>query len=120
MGHDEGSPRVLVVDCDSCAGRPHACAECVVSVLLGVPDTPVVAASLLTSPSHRAAAGADGPSGHHAAEGPGWPDRAGALDDLDRAALTVLARAGLRPRVLSVRAHGSATAVGAAREATPA
>ena len=28
----------VVIDCDRCAVRGHACRDCVVSVLLGVPD----------------------------------------------------------------------------------
>jgi hypothetical protein len=27
----------VLIDCDSCTVRPHACSECVVSVLLGMP-----------------------------------------------------------------------------------
>lgn len=29
----------LIIDCDHCAVRPHACGSCVVSVLLGAPPT---------------------------------------------------------------------------------
>ncbi|MBY0388159.1 MAG: hypothetical protein K2X56_08670 [Mycobacterium pseudokansasii] len=29
----------MVIDCDECAVRGRACRDCVVSVLLGVPDT---------------------------------------------------------------------------------
>jgi hypothetical protein len=35
-GGDTGS---VVIDCDDCAVRGHGCKDCVVSVLLGVPDT---------------------------------------------------------------------------------
>jgi hypothetical protein len=27
----------MVIDCDTCVVRPHACSDCVVSVLLGAP-----------------------------------------------------------------------------------
>lgn len=29
----------LVIDCDRCEVRPHACSDCVVSTLLGAPPT---------------------------------------------------------------------------------
>lgn len=32
-------PGEVVIDCDECAVRGRACRDCVVSVLLGVPDT---------------------------------------------------------------------------------
>ena len=35
-GADEG---VVVIDCDDCAVRGPGCQDCVISVLLGVPDT---------------------------------------------------------------------------------
>ena len=34
-----GPGRPVVIDCDDCAVRGPACRECVVSVLLGVPET---------------------------------------------------------------------------------
>ncbi|WP_406815230.1 hypothetical protein [Mycobacterium sp. M23085] len=34
---DPGSP--VVIDCDDCAVRGPGCRDCVVSVILGVPDT---------------------------------------------------------------------------------
>jgi hypothetical protein len=34
-----GSVRGMIIDCDDCAVRGAACKDCVVSVLLGVPDT---------------------------------------------------------------------------------
>lgn len=37
QGRDEG-PEPTVIDCDNCAARGPACRDCVVSVLLGVPD----------------------------------------------------------------------------------
>lgn len=56
----------VVIDCDDCAVRGRGCADCVVSVLLGVPD------SLLAD---------------------------------ERAALEVLAEAGLAPRLRLVPVH---------------
>ncbi|BBY09100.1 hypothetical protein [Mycobacterium noviomagense] len=56
----------VVIDCDDCAVRGLGCRDCVVSVLLGVPDT--------------------------------------LLDD-ERAALEVLADAGLAPRLRLVPIH---------------
>lgn len=29
----------VIIDCDRCDVRPHACSECVMSVLLGAPPT---------------------------------------------------------------------------------
>lgn len=34
----DGSDDVLTIDCDRCEVRPHACSDCVVSVLLGPPE----------------------------------------------------------------------------------
>jgi len=34
---ESGAP--VVIDCDDCAVRGHGCRDCVVSVLLGVPET---------------------------------------------------------------------------------
>lgn len=34
----EANDGTVIIDCDSCAVRPRACADCVVSVLLGAPD----------------------------------------------------------------------------------
>jgi hypothetical protein len=74
MGHtsqpnDEAG--TVVIDCDDCAVRGPACKDCVVSVLLGVPQT--------------------------------------LLDD-ERAALEVLADAGLAPRLrlVPIHRHGAA------------
>jgi hypothetical protein len=61
---DPGDP--VVIDCDDCAVRGPGCRDCVVSVLLGVPDT--------------------------------------LLQD-ERAALEVLAEAGLAPRLRLVPLH---------------
>ncbi len=63
-GTDQGDP--VVIDCDDCAVRGPGCRDCVVSVLLGVPDT--------------------------------------LLQD-ERAALEVLAEAGLAPRLRLVPVH---------------
>lgn len=35
----EGMSDDLIIDCDSCLVRGDACGDCVVSVLLGTPDT---------------------------------------------------------------------------------
>ncbi len=40
MGHQPTGPdQSVVIDCDECAVRGPGCRDCVVSVLLGVPDT---------------------------------------------------------------------------------
>ena len=40
MGDYQGDPNgPIVIDCDDCAVRGPGCKDCVVSVLLGVPDT---------------------------------------------------------------------------------
>jgi hypothetical protein len=40
MGHLGGEPdEPVVIDCDECAVRGPGCRDCVVSVLLGVPET---------------------------------------------------------------------------------
>jgi hypothetical protein len=40
MGHRKPEPdEPVVIDCDECAVRGPGCRDCVVSVLLGVPDT---------------------------------------------------------------------------------
>lgn len=28
----------MIIDCDGCSARPHACSDCVVTVLLGMPQ----------------------------------------------------------------------------------
>ncbi len=66
MGYDPVPDGPIVIDCDDCAVRGPGCKDCVVSVLLGVPDT--------------------------------------LLDD-ERAALEVLAEAGLAPRLRLVPIH---------------
>jgi hypothetical protein len=64
----------MMIDCDACAVRGPACADCVVSVLLGAP------------PAHRPGAGDD--SG---------PDPGIDLDGHEQAAIAVLAGSGLVP-----------------------
>lgn len=40
MRHHSGEPgEPVVIDCDECAVRGPGCRDCVVSVLLGVPET---------------------------------------------------------------------------------
>ena len=40
MAHDEWPDMgTLKIDCDDCAVRGHGCQDCVVSVLLGIPET---------------------------------------------------------------------------------
>jgi hypothetical protein len=56
----------VTIDCEDCAVRGHGCKDCVVSVLLGVPDT---------------------------------------LMEDERAALEVLAEAGMAPRLRLVPIH---------------
>jgi hypothetical protein len=70
----------MVIDCDACAARGPACADCVVSVLLGGPPA----------------------RGHeHPARGPGGsppgPLEPVELDGAEQAALAVLAGCGLVP-----------------------
>jgi hypothetical protein len=35
----ENDSGTVIIDCDDCAVRGHGCKDCVVSVLLGVPET---------------------------------------------------------------------------------
>ena len=43
MAHDERPDMGTVkIDCDDCAVRGHGCQDCVVSVLLGIPETLIV------------------------------------------------------------------------------
>ncbi len=67
MDHSN-TDRTVVIDCDDCAVRGPGCRDCVVSVLLGVPET---------------------------------------LQEDERAALEVLAEAGLAPRLRLVPIHRS-------------
>lgn len=61
----------MIVDCDGCAVRGPACSDCVVSVLLGMPEVR-----------------RDEPAGARPAED---------LDEAERAAIAVLAGSGLVP-----------------------
>lgn len=40
--HANTDPDTVIIDCDDCAVRGPGCQDCVVSVLLGVPDTLLV------------------------------------------------------------------------------
>ncbi|OBB56635.1 MULTISPECIES: hypothetical protein [Mycolicibacterium] len=40
--HADTDPDTVIIDCDDCAVRGPGCQDCVVSVLLGVPDTLLV------------------------------------------------------------------------------
>lgn len=76
MGHRTPEPdEPVVIDCDECAVRGPGCRDCVVSVLLGVPET--------------------------------------LLQD-ERAALEVLAEAGMAPRLrlVPIRRNGDAGLAG--------
>ena len=68
----------MVIDCDRCEVRGHACGDCVVGVLLGMPGVPAA-----REPE------------------PGRPSGASALqlDAPERRALDVLADQGLVPRL---------------------
>jgi hypothetical protein len=66
-GVSSGPGAPMVIDCDDCAVRGLRCRDCVVSVLLGVPET---------------------------------------LSDDERAALEVLAEAGMAPRLRLVPIRG--------------
>ncbi|MEJ5915438.1 hypothetical protein [Pseudokineococcus sp. 1T1Z-3] len=91
----------MIVDCERCAVRGPACSGCVVTVLLGMP--PQSGSPQVTAP--RAAPTAV-PVGVPVV-GRRWLEESGALleapadglDDAERAALDVLAGAGLVPRL---------------------
>lgn len=68
----------MIVDCESCEVRGHACGECVIGVLLGFPE-----------PRDAAPRRADVPSGAPIVQ----------LDAPERRALDVLAEQGLVPRL---------------------
>ena len=80
----------MVIDCDRCEVRGHACGDCVVGVLLGVPGVP---------------------RGVSEDAEPGRPPGASALqlDAPERRALDVLADQGLVPRLRLVAAPRSQT-----------
>jgi hypothetical protein len=82
----------MIVDCDSCEVRGAACGECVIGVLLGVPEVP--------------RAGQDAPSGAPQVQ----------LAAAERRALDVLADQGLIPRLRVVPTQGPAvTDIGGAQ-----
>ncbi|GAA4546098.1 hypothetical protein [Pseudonocardia xishanensis] len=72
----------MIVDCDSCEVRGAACGECVIGVLLGVPEVPK--------------AGEPSPSGAPQVQ----------LDAAERRALAILADQGLVPRLRVVPMDG--------------
>lgn len=74
----------MIVDCDSCEVRGNACGDCVIGVLLGIPEVPGAA---------REVAGGE-PSGASTVQ----------LDAPERRALAVLADQGLVPRLRLVAA----------------
>jgi hypothetical protein len=83
----------MIVDCDSCEVRGAACGECVIGVLLGVPEVP--------------RAGSAGPG-----EAPSGAPQV-QLDAVERRALAVLADQGLIPRLRVVPSQGpSVTDIG--------
>ena len=75
----------MVIDCDRCEVRGHACGDCVVGVLLGVPGVP---RRVTPAPEEGR------PSGASALQ----------LDAPERRALDVLADQGLIPRLRLVAA----------------
>jgi hypothetical protein len=83
----------VLIDCDSCEARDVACADCVVTVLLGMPVRP--ARSSTTSVTSARAAPVD-------------------LDDAERAAIGVLAESGLVPPLRLVPTAVEGTAAGSA------
>lgn len=80
----------MLIDCDRCAARPSACADCVVGVLLGTPEVPV-----------RAPRGDEGPADREPAA-PGAPLPEG-FGPVERRALEVLADHGLIPHLRLVQ-----------------
>lgn len=44
----------MIIDCDSCDVRPAACGDCVIGVLLGVPEEPGAPVVRLEAPERRA------------------------------------------------------------------
>jgi hypothetical protein len=69
----------MLIDCDSCTGRGHACGDCVISVFLGTPALP---GSRETDVNHLKTVD---------------------LDTAEASALEVLADAGLVPPLRHVR-----------------
>lgn len=96
----------MIIDCDRCEVRGTACGECVVGVLLGVPE-------VRTRPEPSGAGGAGG----RTEEPPGAPIVQ--FDAPERRALDVLADQGLVPRLQLVVAppRRASPATGRAGEA---
>ncbi len=74
----------MLIDCDSCAARGPACADCVVTVLLGAPPALRFSDGSMDSGSDPGIAGID-------------------LDRREQAAIAVLAGSGLVPPLRLVR-----------------
>lgn len=71
----------MIIDCDSCVVRNQACEDCVISVLLGVPEVP-----------------GSGEERHREPAGPGDPLPV-EFGPVERRALEVLADHGMIPRL---------------------
>lgn len=80
----------MIIECDSCEVRGHACGECVIGVLLGTPE-----------PRLSETEGHDVPSGAPIVQ----------LDAPERRALDVLADQGLVPRLRLVATRARRTPV---------
>jgi hypothetical protein len=78
----------MLIDCDTCAVRGPACADCVITVLLGAPPT-------VTG---------------------GSPEAALDLDGAERAAIAVLAGSGLVPPLRLVHAESGSSGAGSEAE----
>ncbi len=85
----------MIIECDSCEVRGHACGDCVIGVLLGAPE-----------PRFAETGGADTPSGAPIVQ----------LDAPERRALDVLAQQGLIPRLRLVATPTRRTPTGESGE----
>jgi hypothetical protein len=87
----------VLIDCDSCEVRGVACADCVVTVLLGMPVRPARSAT---------SAGSSTSAGSATSARAAPVD----LDDAERAAIGVLAESGLVPplRLVPTAVEGAA------------
>ena len=81
----------MIIECDSCEVRGHACGDCVIGVLLGTPE-----------PRLTETDGRDMPSGAPIVQ----------LDAPERRALDVLAEQGLIPRLRLVATSARRTSLG--------
>jgi hypothetical protein len=81
----------MIIECDSCEVRGHACGDCVIGVLLGAPE-----------PRPAESDGGDMPSGAPIVQ----------LDAPERRALDVLAEQGLIPRLRLVATSTRRTSSG--------